>query len=156
MTNFVKLVIYVLSMWLSGNPLRIWYTLSNCLLKTDCLALDTVFHGVVFCWLGSSCLAGPQLRAVLEDKAAEVDASSSNFWIMVAALKVRSNLHPTYDYFLSAIVSRRKWVYIVVAFMNNIMSWQFVEWFVQEFIANEGQGEPPLDGSIPDMHSFTE
>jgi hypothetical protein len=21
---------------------------------------------------------------------------------------------------------------------------------------NEGQGEPPLDGAIPDMHSFTE
>jgi hypothetical protein len=42
-------------------------------------------------------MAGPQLRAVLEDKAAEVDASSSDFWVMVAALKVRFNLHPTYD-----------------------------------------------------------
>jgi len=54
----------------------------------------------------------PQLRAVLEDKAAEVDASSSDFWVMVAALK--------------------------------------------QFIANEGQGELPLDGAIPDMHSFTD
>lgn len=34
-------------------------------------------------------MTGSQLRAVLEDKAAEVEASSSDFWIMVAALKVR-------------------------------------------------------------------
>ena len=40
--------------------------------------------------------------------------------------------------------------------MNKIISWQFVELFVQQFIANEGQGELPLDGAIPDMHSFTE
>ncbi|KAG0570361.1 hypothetical protein M758_6G151400 [Ceratodon purpureus] len=53
-----------------------------------------------------------QLRAVLEDKASDVDASSSDFWIMVSALK--------------------------------------------QFMANEGQGEPPLDGAIPDMHSFTD
>lgn len=52
------------------------------------------------------------LRVVLEDKASDVDASSSDFWIMVAALK--------------------------------------------KFMANEGQGEPPLDGAIPDMHSFTD
>lgn len=57
-------------------------------------------------------MTGSQLRAVLEDKAAEVEASSSDFWIMVAALK--------------------------------------------QFMANEGQGEPPLDGAIPDMHSFTD
>jgi len=36
----------------------------------------------------SSYVTGSQLRAVLEDKAADVDASSSDFWIMVAALKV--------------------------------------------------------------------
>lgn len=51
------------------------------------------------------------LRQILHD-ATDVTASSSNFWIMVAALK--------------------------------------------EFIANEGDGELPLDGSIPDMHSITE
>lgn len=27
---------------------------------------------------------------------------------------------------------------------------------LQEFIANEGDGEPPLEGSIPDMTSLTE
>lgn len=53
-----------------------------------------------------------QLHAVLDDKAADVDASSSDFWVMVAALKL--------------------------------------------FMANEGQGDPPLDGAIPDMHSFTD
>lgn len=31
------------------------------------------------------------------------------------------------------------------------LSWEF-----QLFMENEGQGDPPLDGSVPDMHSFTE
>ncbi|KAJ4977165.1 hypothetical protein NE237_002271 [Protea cynaroides] len=52
------------------------------------------------------------LRQIIDDSAAEVDSTSSDFWVMVAALK--------------------------------------------EFIANEGEGEPPLDGSIPDMTSLTE
>jgi amyloid beta precursor protein binding protein 1 len=54
----------------------------------------------------------PELHAILEDKSTEVNASSPDFWVMVAALKL--------------------------------------------YIAKEGQGEPPLDGAIPDMHSFTE
>jgi hypothetical protein len=33
-------------------------------------------------------VTGSYLRVVLEDKASDVDASSSDFWIMVAALKV--------------------------------------------------------------------
>ncbi|XP_020104558.1 NEDD8-activating enzyme E1 regulatory subunit AXR1-like [Ananas comosus] len=53
-----------------------------------------------------------QLRHIIEDSAVEVDSSSPDFWILVAALK--------------------------------------------EFIANEGDGEPPLEGSIPDMTSLTE
>jgi amyloid beta precursor protein binding protein 1 len=57
-------------------------------------------------------LAGPELHSILEDKSTEVNASSPDFWVMVAALK--------------------------------------------QYIAKEGQGEPPLDGAIPDMHSFTE
>lgn len=32
------------------------------------------------------------MRAVLEDKATEVDASSVDFWVMVAALKVSRNV----------------------------------------------------------------
>jgi amyloid beta precursor protein binding protein 1 len=60
----------------------------------------------------SCMLAGPELHAILEDKSTEVNASSPDFWVMVAALKL--------------------------------------------YIAKEGQGEPPLDGAIPDMHSFTE
>ncbi|ONK74969.1 uncharacterized protein A4U43_C03F11960 [Asparagus officinalis] len=53
-----------------------------------------------------------QLRQVINDSAAEVELTSSDFWVMVAALK--------------------------------------------EFVENEGDGEPPLEGSIPDMTSLTE
>lgn len=55
---------------------------------------------------------GSQLRQIIDDSAAEVNSTSSDFWVMVAALK--------------------------------------------EFIDNEGGGEPPLEGSIPDMTSLTE
>lgn len=53
-----------------------------------------------------------QVRQIINDDAAVVDATSPDFWVMVAALK--------------------------------------------EFIENEGDGEPPLEGSIPDMTSSTE
>nr|KJB30557.1 hypothetical protein B456_005G149600 [Gossypium raimondii] len=52
------------------------------------------------------------LQQIINDSCAEVGSSSSDFWVMVAALK--------------------------------------------EFIANEGGGEVPLEGSIPDMTSSTE
>ncbi|KAI4322556.1 hypothetical protein L6164_022237 [Bauhinia variegata] len=52
------------------------------------------------------------LQQIINDSSAEVDNNSSDFWVMVAALK--------------------------------------------EFIANEGGGEAPLEGSIPDMTSSTE
>ncbi|OMO75501.1 UBA/THIF-type NAD/FAD binding protein [Corchorus capsularis] len=52
------------------------------------------------------------LQQIINDSCAEVGSSSSDFWVMVAALK--------------------------------------------EFIANEGGGEAPLEGSIPDMTSSTE
>ncbi|CAN6571601.1 unnamed protein product [Malus baccata var. baccata] len=52
------------------------------------------------------------LQQVIGDSCVEVDSSSSDFWVMVAALK--------------------------------------------EFIENEGGGEAPLEGSIPDMTSSTE
>ncbi|KAL4557662.1 hypothetical protein LXL04_035848 [Taraxacum kok-saghyz] len=52
------------------------------------------------------------LKRILDDTCSEVDSCSSDFWVMVAALK--------------------------------------------EFIANEGGGEAPLEGSIPDMTSTTE
>ncbi|MQL79733.1 hypothetical protein Taro_012186, partial [Colocasia esculenta] len=55
---------------------------------------------------------GSHLHQML-NVSADVDSSSPNFWILVAALKV-------------------------------------------EFIENEGAGEPPLEGSIPDMTSLTE
>ncbi|XP_019246966.1 PREDICTED: NEDD8-activating enzyme E1 regulatory subunit AXR1-like isoform X2 [Nicotiana attenuata] len=55
---------------------------------------------------------GPNLQKIIDDSCTEVDSSSSDFWVMVAALK--------------------------------------------EFIANEGGGETPLEGSIPDMTSSTE
>ncbi|GMY09891.1 NEDD8-activating enzyme E1 regulatory subunit AXR1-like isoform X2 [Fagus crenata] len=54
----------------------------------------------------------PDLQQILNDSSAEVESNSSDFWVMVAALK--------------------------------------------EFIANEGGGEAPLEGSIPDMTSSTE
>ncbi|KAL3700349.1 hypothetical protein R1sor_018371 [Riccia sorocarpa] len=54
----------------------------------------------------------PEFLAVLNDKKVEINSESSNFWIMVSALK--------------------------------------------QFMENEGEGEPPLDGSLPDMHSFTD
>ncbi|KAJ1686884.1 hypothetical protein LUZ63_018274 [Rhynchospora breviuscula] len=53
-----------------------------------------------------------ELRQIIEDSAAHVDSTSSDFWVLVAALK--------------------------------------------EFVNNEGGGEPPLEGSIPDMTSLTE
>lgn len=52
------------------------------------------------------------LQQIINDSCAEVGSSSSDFWVIVAALK--------------------------------------------EFIANEGGGEVPLEGSIPDMTSSTE
>ncbi|XP_010313519.2 NEDD8-activating enzyme E1 regulatory subunit AXR1 isoform X1 [Solanum lycopersicum] len=55
---------------------------------------------------------GVSLQKIIDDSCTEVDSSSSDFWVMVAALK--------------------------------------------EFIANEGGGETPLEGSIPDMTSSTE
>ncbi|XP_004515094.1 NEDD8-activating enzyme E1 regulatory subunit AXR1-like [Cicer arietinum] len=53
-----------------------------------------------------------ELQQILNDNSAEVDASSSDFWVLVAALK--------------------------------------------DFVKNEGGGEAPLEGSIPDMTSSTE
>lgn len=53
-----------------------------------------------------------ELQHVIDDSSAEVNSSSSDFWVMVAALK--------------------------------------------EFILNEGGGEAPLEGSIPDMTASTE
>ncbi|KAK8954733.1 NEDD8-activating enzyme E1 regulatory subunit [Platanthera zijinensis] len=53
-----------------------------------------------------------QLHQIINDSAVEVNSASSDFWILVAALK--------------------------------------------EFIENEGAGEPPLEGSLPDMTSLTE
>ncbi|KAK9155706.1 hypothetical protein Sjap_003186 [Stephania japonica] len=52
------------------------------------------------------------MHQIINDHSVEVDSTSSDFWVMVAALK--------------------------------------------EFIANEGNGEAPLEGSIPDMTSSTE
>ncbi|KAL2454678.1 NEDD8-activating enzyme E1 regulatory subunit [Abeliophyllum distichum] len=54
----------------------------------------------------------PSLQQIINDTSSEVNSNSSEFWVMVAALK--------------------------------------------EFIANEGGGEVPLEGSIPDMTSSTE
>ncbi|KAL1555503.1 NEDD8-activating enzyme E1 regulatory subunit axr1 [Salvia divinorum] len=54
----------------------------------------------------------PSLQQIINDACAEVNSNSSDFWVMVAALK--------------------------------------------EFIANEGGGEAPLEGAIPDMTSSTE
>ncbi|RLN42555.1 NEDD8-activating enzyme E1 regulatory subunit-like isoform X1 [Panicum miliaceum] len=53
-----------------------------------------------------------EIRQIIDDNSAEVNSSSSDFWILVAALK--------------------------------------------EFVANEGNGELPLEGTIPDMTSLTE
>ncbi|KAJ4851232.1 NEDD8-activating enzyme E1 regulatory subunit axr1 [Turnera subulata] len=62
----------------------------------------------VFAPLGIS----PDLQQIINDSCTEVHSNSSNFWVLVAALK--------------------------------------------EFVANEGGGEAPLEGSIPDMTSSTE
>ncbi|KAL5209815.1 hypothetical protein ABZP36_005438 [Zizania latifolia] len=53
-----------------------------------------------------------EIRQIIDDSSAEVNSCSSDFWVLVAALK--------------------------------------------EFIANEGNGELPLEGTIPDMTSLTE
>ncbi|XP_058765528.1 NEDD8-activating enzyme E1 regulatory subunit AXR1-like isoform X1 [Vicia villosa] len=53
-----------------------------------------------------------ELQQMLNDSSAEVDSSSPDFWVLVAALK--------------------------------------------DFVTNEGGGEAPLEGSIPDMTSSTE
>ncbi|XP_010543012.1 PREDICTED: NEDD8-activating enzyme E1 regulatory subunit AXR1 isoform X2 [Tarenaya hassleriana] len=53
-----------------------------------------------------------EIQQIIDDSCAEVNSSSSDFWVMVAGLK--------------------------------------------EFISNEGCGEVPLEGSIPDMTSSTE
>uniref|UniRef100_A0A2N9I683 NEDD8-activating enzyme E1 regulatory subunit n=1 Tax=Fagus sylvatica TaxID=28930 RepID=A0A2N9I683_FAGSY len=85
------------------------------LLKAGMVALDADNYREaieasfkVFAALGIS----PDLQQILNDSSAEVESNSSDFWVMVAALK--------------------------------------------EFIANEGGGEAPLEGSIPDMTSSTE
>ncbi|CAI9301795.1 unnamed protein product [Lactuca saligna] len=57
-------------------------------------------------------ISSSNLKRILDDPCSEVDSCSSDFWVMVAALK--------------------------------------------EFIGNEGGGEAPLEGSIPDMTSSTE
>ncbi|KAL3635429.1 NEDD8-activating enzyme E1 regulatory subunit axr1 [Castilleja foliolosa] len=54
----------------------------------------------------------PELQKIISDSCGEVNSNSSDFWVLVAALK--------------------------------------------EFIANEGGGEAPLEGAIPDMTSSTE
>ncbi|PIN22163.1 NEDD8-activating complex, APP-BP1/UBA5 component [Handroanthus impetiginosus] len=54
----------------------------------------------------------PSLQQIINDSCAKVNSNSSDFWVLVAALK--------------------------------------------EFIANEGSGEAPLEGAIPDMTSSTE
>ncbi|KAL3848992.1 hypothetical protein ACJIZ3_010874 [Penstemon smallii] len=54
----------------------------------------------------------PSIQQIINDNCAEVNSNSTDFWVLVAALK--------------------------------------------EFIANEGGGEAPLEGSIPDMTSSTE
>ncbi|KAG8098776.1 hypothetical protein GUJ93_ZPchr0013g35691 [Zizania palustris] len=53
-----------------------------------------------------------EIRQIIDDSSAEVNSCSSDFWVLVAALK--------------------------------------------EFIANEGNGELPIEGTIPDMTSLTE
>ncbi|XP_010227671.1 NEDD8-activating enzyme E1 regulatory subunit AXR1 isoform X2 [Brachypodium distachyon] len=53
-----------------------------------------------------------EIRQIIDDSSSEVNLSSSDFWVLVAALK--------------------------------------------EFIANEGNGDLPLEGTIPDMTSQTE
>ncbi|KAG4985695.1 hypothetical protein JHK82_033300 [Glycine max] len=69
-------------------------------------AIDSAFK--VFAPQGISL----ELQQILNDSSAEVDSNSSDFWVLVTALK--------------------------------------------DFIANEGGGEAPLEGSIPDMTSSTE
>ncbi|KAK6134731.1 hypothetical protein DH2020_031533 [Rehmannia glutinosa] len=54
----------------------------------------------------------PAIQQIINDSCADVNSNSSDFWVLVAALK--------------------------------------------EFIANEGGGEAPLEGAIPDMTSSTE
>ncbi|KAK6157303.1 hypothetical protein DH2020_011551 [Rehmannia glutinosa] len=58
------------------------------------------------------CSFGPAIQQIINDSCADVNSNSSDFWVLVAALK--------------------------------------------EFIANEGGGEAPLEGAIPDMTSSTE
>ncbi|XP_048532423.1 NEDD8-activating enzyme E1 regulatory subunit AXR1-like isoform X3 [Triticum urartu] len=53
-----------------------------------------------------------EIRQIIDDNSSEVNSSSSDFWVLVSALK--------------------------------------------EFIPNEGNGELPLEGTIPDMTSLTE
>ncbi|EPS68036.1 hypothetical protein M569_06736 [Genlisea aurea] len=64
------------------------------------------------------------LKSILNDSCADVHSNSSEFWVLVAALKASYN----------------------TAFAMNPI----------EFIANEGDGEAPLEGTIPDMTSLTE
>ncbi|KAH0916800.1 hypothetical protein HID58_031246, partial [Brassica napus] len=61
-----------------------------------------------------------EIQQICNDTCAEPSSNSSDFWVMVAALKYSS---------ISTL---------------------------QEFVSNEGDGEAPLEGSIPDMTSSTE
>ncbi|XP_010475191.1 PREDICTED: NEDD8-activating enzyme E1 regulatory subunit AXR1 [Camelina sativa] len=58
------------------------------------------------------CGISTEIQKIINDSCAEASSNSSDFWVMVAALK--------------------------------------------EFVSNEGDGEAPLEGSIPDMTSSTE
>ncbi|GAY56783.1 hypothetical protein CUMW_174480 [Citrus unshiu] len=76
------------------------------------LALSKVLQSADSSFFPFIIAIGSDLQQIINDSSAELSSTSSDFWVMVAALK--------------------------------------------EFIATEGGGEAPLEGSIPDMTSSTE
>ncbi|KAH9617913.1 hypothetical protein KSS87_006386 [Heliosperma pusillum] len=81
------------------------------------------------------------LLHVLNDSCADVDSNSSDFWVMVAALKAAGS---DLGVGLCAFMGGGYGVAVTLGDREK------------EFIAHDGAGEVPLEGSIPDMTSSTE
>ncbi|KAF9688292.1 hypothetical protein SADUNF_Sadunf02G0182400 [Salix dunnii] len=96
------------------------------------------------------------LLQLIHDSCSEVDSNSSDFWVMVAALKsvemMLLGLH--HDWIDKLLVDFRETEIGQICFSVQLESVRHV--LLYEFIVNEGGGEAPLEGSIPDMASSTE
>ncbi|KAK8967711.1 NEDD8-activating enzyme E1 regulatory subunit [Platanthera guangdongensis] len=91
-----------------------------------------------------------QLHQIINDSAVEVNSASSYFWILVAALKERVIPFNVKSLQRAKAIDSNKWTELKHRPKEDRNERG------TEFIENEGAGEPPLEGSLPDMTSLTE